>query len=186
MDKTHYKRTLYFLFNYVPSLYLCQHSHNLLEIKRESGCQETLGDDKQKNNPPYKHLKSPRERSLSHNILEAAISASPFSLEVCLVSWLLFLSILLNTFLTDTSKFLVSQSGLERTQKEMCVGTNVTEKLRKYKIMVRKDSIVSLHNLMEEKTKFPNFLKQRENGHWTKKWHKIYLLWSIQKKKKQE
>lgn len=86
-------------------------------------------------------------------------------------------SILLNSFLTDTSSFWsVRYGGLEKTRKETCVGTNVTGKLRKYIIMILKDSVALLHNLMEEKTQFPDFLKQRENGHWTKKWHKIYLL----------
>lgn len=65
----------------------------------------------------------------------------------------------------------------------MRVGTNVTEELRKDVIMIlKKDPIASLHNLMEEKTKFTDFLKQRENDHWTKKWH-IYLLLSIPRQK---
>lgn len=61
----------------------------------------------------------------------------------------------------------------------MCVGSNVTEELRKDVFMIfKKDPIASLHNLTEEKTKLTNFLKQRENDYWTKKWH-VYLLWSI-------
>lgn len=39
---------------------------------------------------------------------------------------------------------------------------------------------------MKEKPKFMGSLKQRENYHWTKKWHNIYLWWSILRQKKWE
>lgn len=59
----------------------------------------------------------------------------------------------------------------------MCVGTNATKELLKDVVMMfKKNPNASLHDLMEEKTTFTYLLKQRENDHWTKKWHNIYPL----------
>lgn len=51
------------------------------------------------------------------------------------------------------------------------------QELRKDVIVIlEKDPITSLHNLTEEKTKFTDSLKQRENDHGTMKWHNIHHM----------
>jgi len=50
-------------------------------------------------------------------------------------------------------------------------------------MILKKDPIASLQNLTEEKIKFTDFLKQRENDCWTKKWQDFYLLHSILRQK---
>lgn len=51
------------------------------------------------------------------------------------------------------------------------------QELRKDVIMIlEKDPITSPHNLTEEKTKFTDSLKQRENDHGTMEWHNIHHM----------